>query len=128
MIRLGLSALLILLAGCGQAAPTGVTLTLATAESNGDCLAAGLMPVRVVRNGDAMEFITLGNGQPMTVVWPAGFAARVVDGVAKLYASDGEEIATEGDVLRGLGGAEDPAGSKFFVCSIGQRTYGSEPA
>lgn len=128
MTRLAVGLLLVFLTACDQTSLPGVPLTLATAESRGGCAAAGLVPVRVVRSGDAMEFISVADGHPVSVVWPGGFAARSVDGVAKLYASDGEEIATEGDVLRDLGGAPDVDGSKFFVCSIGQRTYGSEPA
>ncbi|HEX7347788.1 MAG TPA: hypothetical protein VF253_13425 [Candidatus Limnocylindrales bacterium] len=128
MTRLAIGLLAVLAIACSHTTLPGLPLTLETAAPNRDCPAAALQPVRVGRAGDVMEFVAVADGQPVAVVWPAGFAARVVDGVATLYASDGEKIATEGDVLRGLGGAEDPAGSKFFVCSIGQRTYGSEPA
>jgi hypothetical protein len=103
-------------------------LRLATEDRMGVCPAAALLPVRVVQVGDALEFVSAADGHSVSVVWPGGFAARSVDGVARLYASDGEEIATEGDVLPDLGGAPNVDGSQFFVCSIGHRTYGSEPA
>lgn len=128
MSRFAIGLLLLSVTGCSQTPLPGTPLTLATADLRGDCPAAGLLPVRVVRNGDAMEFISVADGRPVSVVWPGGFDARSVDGVAKLYASDDEEIATEGDVLRDLGGAPDVDGSKFFVCSIGNTVYGSEPA
>ena len=128
MTRFTIGLLLLFVAGCTQTPLPGIPLTLATADLRGDCPAAGLQPVRLDRDADAMEFISVADGQRVEVVWPGGFAARLVDGVGRLYASDGEEIATEGDILRDLGGASDVAGSGFFVCSIGNTVYGSEPA
>lgn len=128
MGRFGIGLVAVLAMACSQTTLPGLPLSLETAAPNRDCPAAALLPIRVGRDGDVMEFVAEADGQPVSVVWPAGFAARAVDGVAKLYASDGEEIATEGEVLRDLGGAPDVDGSRFFVCSIGQRTYGSEPA
>ena len=128
MRRLAIGVFAVLAMACSQTTLPGLPLALETAGPSTDCPAAALLPVRVVRTGNVVEFVTAADGQPVSVVWPAGFAARSVDGVAKLYASDGEQIAVEGDVLRDLGGAPNMDGSKFFVCSIGQRTYGSEPA
>lgn len=97
-------------------------MTVETSSSG--CASAALLPVRVVRNGDAMVFQSVGTGHDVTVAWPAGFAALVVDGVARLYASDGQLIATEGDVLDNLGGSQNLAGSAFVVCSVGDKIYG----
>jgi hypothetical protein len=113
-------------AACGQPEPiaTGQPLVLLTAPDFGSgCPSGGLLPVRVGRIGEEMSFVTVGTGERVSVVWPIGFTAQVVDGVARLISSRGELIASEGDVLDNLGGSFDPAGTAFVVCSIGPTLY-----
>ena len=70
-----------------------------------------------------MTFVSVGQGDAVSIVWPSGFAAREVDHVAKLFSSKGELIAREGDVLDDLGGSFDAAGTTFVVCSVGSTIY-----
>lgn len=47
-------------------------------------------------------------GERMSVVWPSGFSARLVNGRAELVAPDGSVLARERDVISNLaGGAAD---------------------
>lgn len=120
-----IAILFLVIAGCGTSAPSGQPLSLMTVQtSSPGCPSAALGPVRVVRNGDALAFQSVGTGQDVTVAWPSGFAALVTDGLARLYASDGQLIATEGDVLDNLGGSQNLARSAFVVCSVGDKIYG----
>jgi hypothetical protein len=66
---------------------------------------AGLQPVRLVRDDQSIEFELLEDGQRVTVVFPYGFAGRLVSGRAELVTPEGVVLAEEGDVLSGLGGS-----------------------
>ena len=122
--RIAIVFLLPLLIACGTPAPSGEPLSLMTVQGGGSgCATAALLPVRVTRDGGAMVFKSVGSGEDVTVAWPPGFAAVVVDGDAKLFASDGQLIATEGYVLDNLGGSQNQAGSAFVVCSVGEKIY-----
>ena len=72
----------------------------------------GSGPVRVSRNGSAMVFTSTIEH----LVWPRGYTAWVVDGLAELRSPTGEVVAHEGDLLE-LGGGLGPGGD-FYVCSI----------
>lgn len=106
------------------AAGEGSPLRLATAASAGrGCPAAGLVAVRVGRAGDELVFLSVATGERVSVVWPHGFTAREVDGVAVLVGRDGAVIAREDDVLDNLGGGPDISDSAFYVCSRGSTLY-----
>jgi len=68
-----------------------------------------------------LVLVSSTTGDQVSVVWPHGFSARLLDGQAQLVAPDGTIVAREGDVLSDLGGAEEANG--FGVCSIGEKTY-----
>lgn len=69
-----------------------------------------------------MVFVAVATGRQTAVVWPHGFAARLVNGQAEPIAPDGVVIGREGDVLDNLGGSSGLGGA-FFVCSVGRKTY-----
>lgn len=119
---LATSLALVLVFGCSPALP-GTPLVLTTASSGGGCPDAALLPVRIDRDGDEMVFVSVATGDRVSLVWPSGFAARLVDSVPELIASNGAVIGRKGDVLDNLGGGLDVSGSAFHVCSIGSTTY-----
>ena len=83
------------------------------------CTVAGLAPVRITAKGDQMVFVGVDSGTPVSIVWPAGWAAwRGADGVAVLARRDGSIVGHEGDVLSGYGGGVGNDGA-FGVCIIG---------
>lgn len=115
--------LLVVVCGCGSAQP-GTPLTLATAaSSSGGCPTAALLPVNIELDGNEMVFVSVGSGSRVSLVWPHGFAARLVDGVPELIAPNGAVIGRQGDVLDNLGGGLDVSGSVFHVCSVGSTSY-----
>lgn len=77
----------------------------------GACALGLLLPVQVVRDGDALQFVSEADGQRVAVVWPGGFSARLLDGRAELVTPGGRVFAGEGDVLRYLYGAAADDGS-----------------
>lgn len=110
-------------AACGTD-PRGTRLALQTREAEpaaNACDGALSAPFRIARSGDAMAFVDVASGEPVSIVWPFGFAAWLEYGVPVLYASDGGVVGREGDVLDTIGGSAGEDG--FRVCSIGVRTY-----
>jgi hypothetical protein len=83
------------------------------------CRTAGLAPVRMTHVDGDIVFVALDDGRAVSVVWPHGTAAWLVDGQAVLVWPDGTVVAREGDILDGLGGGLGTAGDAFFVCSVG---------
>jgi hypothetical protein len=81
------------------------------------CAAAALTPFRIEREAEDVVFVQLRPENRMKIVWPYGIDARLVDGRAVLYASDGTVVGEEGDVLGEVGGADGREG--FYVYSIG---------
>ena len=75
-----------------------------------------LVQLEVLRAGSAMVFVPTTNGALPRLVWPSGYTARVVDGVAQLLSPTGEIVAREGDLLD-LGGGLGPDGA-FYICSF----------
>jgi hypothetical protein len=89
---LATSLALALVFGCNAALP-GTPLVLATAASSGGgCPVAALLPVRIDLDGDQMLFVSVATGNRVSLVWPSGFAARLVNGVPELIASNGSVI------------------------------------
>jgi len=88
------------------------------------CGDALLDPVEPRLRGTSLEFVSAANGALVHVVWPRGFSARLVNGVAEVVAPAGDVLAREGEAITGLGGnGSDP----FEVCTVGGRSYGPAP-
>ena len=115
----------VLLAACSAAAP-GTPLELETAEFrlelSSECLGGGLTPVRIERQGSELRFSGVPGGEDVRLIWPNGFAARLVDGQGMLYASDGSVVGREGDELDDLGVCETRGGVPI-VASVGPKMY-----
>lgn len=79
------------------------------------CPLAGLLPVRLVRDGGSLAFDVVEGGQRVSIVFPYGFAGRLVSGRAELVSPEGLVLAREGDVLSELGGSSADTGD-FLVC------------
>jgi hypothetical protein len=105
----------------GPALPDGATrLQLATASPNVSlgCAAAALLPVRLSTSGDELVLVSVESGQPVRVVWPAGFAAWLIDGRAVVADPWGSIVGRDGDVLDSLGGGLG-LDDAFYICPFG---------
>jgi hypothetical protein len=92
-----------------------------------ECLQA-LLAVHVVRVGNSVRAVSPGTGAEVTVAWPRGFSARLVDGVAEIVASDGTVIAREGDLIDLGGGVDSAAVSPAFdICAVNGIIYPPAP-
>jgi hypothetical protein len=120
-------AVLVVAVGCNRATnltgalqiATRPALTLASGEAEA-CDQAHLGPVVVGHDGDRITFTSVGTHGDVSLIWPHGFAARLVDSKAELVDSAGAVIAREGDTLSYLGGGGDE------VCSIGLHMYSDQ--
>ncbi len=101
------------LAACTTTLP-GTPLAIETADfqlfSTG-CAGVGLPPFRIERDGDMLRYMNVETAEPMRLVWPNGFAARLVNGTTTLYASTGSVVAKELDVIEDAGGCPRSDGS-----------------
>jgi hypothetical protein len=106
-------------AASSRPSPTGKTLPLkihnGTVPPGHVCHAVGGEPARIERSGSELIFVSVKSGQPMAVYWPAGYSARLVDGVGELVADDGTVVGREGDVIDGLLVTDSGTGI-FIVC------------
>jgi hypothetical protein len=124
--RLRLAALAggLLFAACSAVVP-GTPLKIETAgfrwELYWTCTGGGLLPVRIHSDGNLLRF-TSADGDDVRLIWPNGFVARVVDGQATLFASDGSVVGREGDELTDLGTCESRDGVPI-VASVGPKSY-----
>jgi len=122
---LGVTVVGIVLAACSVAVP-GDPLTIQTAgfrwELSWTCVGVGLLPIRIERQGEELRFVDARTAEDVPLIWPNGFVARVVDGEATLFASDGAAVGREGDELKDLGTCESRNGVSI-VASVGQKTY-----
>ena len=71
--------------------------------------------MRLVRDGPSLAFDLVDDGRRVPIVFPYGFAGRLVSGRAELVTPEGVVLAQEGDVLSGLGGSSADNGD-LVVC------------
>jgi hypothetical protein len=106
----------------GPALPAGATRLRISTDGphlTFGCAAALLSPVRVEASGDELIVVAVESGNPVKVVWPAGFAAWHLDGRAVLADSWGKVVGRDGDVLDSLGGGAGTDDGAFHVCPFG---------
>lgn len=111
-------------AACTATLP-GTPLSIDTAAVQlgpSSCGGVGLAPFRILLDGETLRFVDVGNVSMLRLIWPNGFAARLENGMAILYASDGSIVGRENDVLGDVGACPRSDGS-ILVQTIGQRTY-----
>lgn len=80
------------------------------------CPAALINPVRMLRDGETISFELL-DGRGVSLVWPRGFSARLLDGRAEIVAPDGSVTARDGDEITGL------VGDAREICEVDGVTY-----
>jgi hypothetical protein len=107
--------------------PSGATaLPLATAPAAAPlesgvgwaCPAMLLPAVRIARStGSGLEFVRVDNQEPLALVWPRGFSARLVGGRVEIVSPEGTVVGRDGDVLSTLGGGPEE------VCAVGGMVY-----
>jgi hypothetical protein len=85
----------------------------------GGCAGVGVPPFRIQRAGDTLVYVDVGTEIARKLVWPSGFAARLENGIAILYASNGSMVGRENDVIENAGGCPRPDGS-IVVDEMGQ--------
>jgi hypothetical protein len=86
------------------------------------CALALLRPVVVKRDGGALVFVSQEDAAPVSLVWPAGFSARLLAGRAELVTPFGNVYARDGDVLAALGGGDVDNGD-FNICFTSPDEY-----
>jgi hypothetical protein len=79
------------------------------------CPQALLLPVRLVRDGPSLAFVSIADGHDVSVVFPYGFTGRLNADQAELVAPERVVLALEGQVLSGLSGSSADNGD-FLVC------------
>jgi hypothetical protein len=117
-MAIGIAAVALFLAGCVNSRPPEVEhidVPTRGAPAGGviacmDALAGGTI-VDDPRWGTALA---QDDGIRMQVVWPAGYAARRIDGVLELLDESGHVVARAGDRVLVAGGMG--AGQAWFAC------------
>lgn len=105
----------------GPSLPAGATrLHIVTEHPNltFGCAAALLSPVRVASSGDDLILASAESGEPIPVVWPAGFGAWSDAGRAVVADPWGSIVGRQGDVLDSLSGGLG-VDDIFHICPFG---------
>ena len=79
------------------------------------CPMAGVAPLRVEVDGSSMVFERADGAHLVSIVWPYGFSARLLDGKAELVAPDGTVLATQDQVISNLAGSSADNGD-IVIC------------
>jgi hypothetical protein len=115
----------ILLASCGDVRP-GTRLALAADAVElltDDCPATPIAPIKLEHVGDAVVFTDAATGKQVAILWPVGFAAWDINGVAVMHATDGAVAGREGETLSDIRAVAGARGDQLRVCAIGLRPY-----
>jgi hypothetical protein len=119
-----LPILALVLAGCGDLRPA-TRLELQTdpiALLTDDCPKDPVPPLRVVRDDKVVSFVD-ASGAVQRLIWPVGFAAWAVNGLAVIHAADGAVVAREGETVADIRAMPNVRPDGLRVCGIGLRTY-----
>jgi hypothetical protein len=101
------------IATCTATLP-GTPLAIDTVSSQsgpGGCAGVGLRPFRIVRDDETLRYVDVGTAEAIRLVWPSGYAARLVNGIAIIYAGNGVVVAQDDDVVEDAGGCPRSDGS-----------------
>jgi hypothetical protein len=133
-IRALIIGVLLTTAACSAVEPatplSGTPLTIETADFTmgvGSFGGVGIPAFQLAREGDALQFIDVRSKSVRRLVWPRGYAGRLVDGLATLYSSNGTIVAREHDVIDHAGGCPRPDDS-LWVESLGTVMHPSTEA
>jgi len=109
----------------GPALPPGAARLHITTDSapRFACMAALLVPVRIVSTDAELILVSVASDEPVPVVWPSGYAAWRIGGRAVLAGPYGDVIGWEGDELDSLGGGVG-ADDVIHVCGAGEGLAG----
>ena len=121
LVGLALIALRVAPLFTGPAVPADAErlhITTAAPNLNMGCATALLSPVRVSTDGGAVVLVSVESGEPVRVVWPAGFGAWRIDGKAVVADPWGSVVGREGNVLDGFGGGSS-SDDVFHICPFG---------
>ena len=68
--------------------------------------------------GDDLVLVAPDTNEPIKVVWPSGWAAWRLNGLAELVTREGAVVGREGEFSQGFGGGTG-LDDAFHVCIIG---------
>ena len=89
------------------------------------CPTAMLLPARVAVAGNALVLVPEAGGDPIKVVWPAGWVAWPLAGRRELVSRDGTVIGREGDIVQGFGRAWGPTTRSMSAWPAVEQNSGS---
>lgn len=70
--------------------------TVSFQSGAGGCAGVGLLPFRIERDGEGLRYVYVATDAAVRLVWPSGYVARLVDGMAIVYGSNGVVIGAGG--------------------------------
>jgi hypothetical protein len=108
-------------AACTTTLPgTPIAIDTVAVQFPFSCGGVGIAPFRIERDAETLRYVDVASGNVRRLVWPSGLAARLVDGAAILYASNGSVVARENEVIDNAGGCPREDGS-VLVDQLGDR-------